>query len=224
MTEHISIDEMMEFLFEKKLDDSFLALSAKINAHLAKCDTCWEIYSKLVMAKELFNRIEEYTPRSERIAQNLLEGIIVFKRKQDMAVRISDCIDTIAKLKIAVKLKVSEMYDLVSEQLAGGNQYYNPTLAVAPKSAGLESQTDTGPKAIKSTIVDENQNRISIGLDRRLSAFFNEDVCPDNTLVALIPAESNMTPYFRYATTYEEGTVVVRFDDIEPGEYMIAFI
>lgn len=221
MTEHISIDDMMDFIFAGKLDDTVLAASAKINAHLAQCDTCWETYNKLLTAKETLDSAFNYTSRNERAKQNLLEGLLEFQSSEEgISVRIADCISALGKLKAAVKLKVESVYSLIGEQLTGGAQYYHPAFAVAAKSAGQSKQDD---KTIQSTIVDGNRNRISIGLDRTLAAFFNKDECPVNTLVVLIPTTLNSKPYFKYSASYDAHTVVARFSDVEPGEYIIAF-
>lgn len=216
MTEHISIDEMMAFIFAEKLDDDVLAASARIDAHMAQCDQCWETYSQLLAAKEAFDEVDSYMPRSERIAQKILLGLIKLQNRGEVAaVRISDCLST---LKAMVKLKVDNTCSLIGERLAGGQEYYNPALAIAAKSTGSD---DEGPKVMQSTLVDENRNRVTIGPDGTLAAFFNQTECPEGTLVLLVSTEEHTDPSFQFAQRYDAHTMVARFEDVEPGEYII---
>lgn len=221
MAEHISIDEMMAFIFAEKLDDAVLAASARIDAHMAQCDQCWETYSQLMAAKEAFDQVGGYMPKSERIAQKILMGLIELQSRQEAAAaRISDYASVLSSLKAAVKLKVDGLCSLIGGQLAGGNEYYNPMLAVATKSTGFNSEE---PNVVQSTLVDKNKNRVTIGLDGTLSAFFNQEECPEGTLVLLIPTEGDTEPGLQFAERYDAHTVAVRFDDVEPGEYVIVF-
>lgn len=223
---HISIDEMIDFIFTDSLDDSAIKMAAKINAHMAHCDTCWETYQKLLAASKAFDKIEYQVEKKQKVIQRLLEGFLEFRNAQGEGNNsVAACIAYLSKLKAVLRLRVENMYHLLCEQVSGEKTYYHPAFAVEAKSAGLDESADgrsTG--VIQSTLVDGNKSRISVGFDRTLAAFFNKRECPANTLVILIPVRTDVGPYFEYTVGYDDSTVVARFEDIAPGEYIIAFL
>ena len=219
---HISSEEMLEFFSANRITPEYIKLLARINAHVSSCEECRKAYDSLHDADEALDKIITYIPESQRLKLNLVKGLYLFENeKTEGKHKIQASISSIKEISAAIQLKVVSYSELAWEALSGGNQFYHPAFATSVKSSEDGSVRADGE--IKSTLIDDESNRITIGIDRTLSLFLNKNECLVDSIVILIPVDGKMQPYFEYATSYDDKTVVARFDDIEPGEYSVAF-
>ena len=56
MKEHITIEEMSEFLTYGKADDRFRELAMRINPHITRCGACRETYQMMLTASDALER------------------------------------------------------------------------------------------------------------------------------------------------------------------------
>lgn len=220
MSNHLTVDEMMEFICADKVDTAFFTLAAKVNAHLVSCDSCRKVYDALMAVDEAMDAVKAYTPKPKKTALQVLKGIILARGEGTLSPSfINNCVDSLAKAKTALMFNVENMCRLVSEQLGNGAVFYHPVLAATTKSYGGE-----GNDAIDSVLTDGENNQVSIGLDGTLTVVLNEDDYAEGTLVMLLPADSEEEPYSAVAEEYGKDTVSVRFENVSPGKYSIVLI
>lgn len=221
--EHVSIDDMMDFFSINKVSPETIRFMARINSHIMKCEECRKQYDALRDANETLDKIVSYIPESQKIKLNMIKGVYYFENERaDRKKGFQECVNFIKDITFSIKLKVMSFSELGWESITGGYSFFHPAFAASSKSVS-EINGNIAEGTIKSTLVDDDSNRISIGIDRTLSLFLNKNECLTNSIVILIPTEASMQPYFEYAQTYDDKTVVVRFDDIEPGDYIVAF-
>lgn len=189
---HVTVDEMLAFFCAKRIDADYMRLASKIHSHILACAECKKDYDTLLMADEALDKIIASAPHSQKA--DLREMVFL------------------------IRLKIRDFCEL-GWQAVNGRQYYHPAFAATSKSS-RKGIVDQG--VIRSTLVNEENDRISISPDHTLSLLLNKNECQKDTLVMLIPYQNSMQPYFQYTQNYDDETVIVRFENIEPGEYMVA--
>lgn len=216
---------MMEFICMSELNDDFYRMAAKVNSHIVKCQECREIYESLLAIDEAMEKAVTMVPKSQRIRIKLIERLYHFENKnEETKKRISEYADILKELTYSVRVKVESLGEIVCSSMTGGSQFYHPAFATSGKTfSSDEESVQTG--IIKSTVIDDDNNRITIGPDGTLSLFFNKSDCYPGTLVILIPEDSSQEPLFEYAMkdSHNEDMVVVRFEDVTRGDYTVAF-
>lgn len=218
---HITFNEMVDFYFADTLDDNFFEQAAKINAHLVECADCMHDNEALQATEESFNRCADMA--GNRKAE-LLEGIYRTESEHNPnCVSISGCVARIKRLKSKILVTIDDIDTLVCQKLGEASDMFRYPQFAAAKSIS-ESTVKQDPiqvGEITSMMLDSRKNRVSIGMDRTLSLYFKKDECPADTLVILIPNSSGIKPRFEYTRSYDEANVVVRFEDVHPGSYMV---
>lgn len=56
--DHLTIEEMLEFVTMKKLDERTLKLASRVNAHILRCDECLEQVKELQVIYEELGMID----------------------------------------------------------------------------------------------------------------------------------------------------------------------
>jgi len=51
---HLTVDEIIEFVSSSKLNDETVALSAKVNGHIRKCDKCMRLVNAFQLVHDEF--------------------------------------------------------------------------------------------------------------------------------------------------------------------------
>ena len=70
MNEHISFDDLQEFVYANKLTPALIRLGAKINSHVLVCTECAEQYDALL---ELREKTQHLSQSEERSTQQSLQ-------------------------------------------------------------------------------------------------------------------------------------------------------
>lgn len=223
MDEHITFDEMVEFISGKSITTEYMKLAARVNSHILKCKQCRADYQALLKADTALNSAAAYIPVSQRAKMKAVLGLYAFENNvRGVAVQLSECVRMLSELTNVVKFKIQSFTELMYEELTGTQEFYHPAFAAAQMSNSTSEEEDAQMGIMKSTLIDKDTNRITVSLDRRLSLYFNKSEAISGALIALIPTGSTGEPRFGYPTDYDDNKVVVRFTDVEPGEYIVA--
>lgn len=224
MNEHITFDEMAEFITATGITPEYMKLAARVNSHLVKCEDCRETYETLLKANDAFDEAISYVPVSRREKLRFFLALYTFVNKgTSVGVKLADCAEM--KFKSFVKFKVQSFTELVYEKIAGSREFYHPAFAVSLMSNKMseDEKDDDKSGVMKSTLVDDETNRVTVSLDRRISLFLNKSESMQGSLIALVPVDGTRgEPRFAYPMDYDEKKLVVRFTDVEPGEYIVA--
>lgn len=220
MDEHISDDDLFDYFEKDCFDDDFKKMTARINLHIRSCSLCRGKYDAIKEASESLDKISSYLPRKNRFQVNLIRWIYLYENQKDKeGKKLVECVERVKELTFSVLLKIKNFNELGWVSLSGQNEFYHPAFAAVGKST--EGRPSNG--VIKSIIVDGNNGRITIGIDRTLSLYFDKNDCTPGNMVILIPADAEAEPYFKFVDKYGDDMVVARFDDINPGDYIVAF-
>ena len=223
--EHLSIEDMISFISMTKVDEDFFEMAARVNSHIYKCRECRENYETLLAASEAIENAVLFVPKSQMAYFNLIKGLYLFENKREKTKKkLSECIDAIKDLTYLVQVNVASLGEIACNSLSGESQFYHPAFAVGGKSFS-NSPEDVQTGIIKSTVIDEDNNKVTIGQDGTLSLFFNKDECYPGTIVILIPEDASQEPLFEYSVedSHSEDMAVVKFEDVTPGNYTVAF-
>ena len=66
---HLTTNEIIDFVMENRLNDNFLQLASRVNAHILKCDKCLalvEAYQTVYDELERMGRLSEFEETAER--------------------------------------------------------------------------------------------------------------------------------------------------------------
>ena len=66
---HLTANEIIDFVMENKLDDNFFRLASRVNGHIMKCDKCLalvEAYQTVYDELERLDRLSEFEETAEK--------------------------------------------------------------------------------------------------------------------------------------------------------------
>ena len=58
MTEHINFEEIETLVYPQKVDPQYFSLAAKVNAHIAVCSQCRQVYEALLSVRQTAERVQ----------------------------------------------------------------------------------------------------------------------------------------------------------------------
>lgn len=219
MEDHITFEEISEFFFPSEVNESYLKTVARVNSHAMQCPLCKKRYAALLKYADTVDLKRSAMEQNEKNNLFVLRALCSLKAtSQEMENAIASCIEHIQSLSTYVLVKIKDFSEIVVDSMSSGINYRYPAFSTVPKSAGSSGQT-TG--IIKSSVVSDADNRISIGLDGTLSLYFNRETCDEKSWVLLAPTGEHQIPYYKRLERYDDHQYVARFFDITPGEYLV---
>lgn len=220
MNDHITFDEMSEFVLAKEFNDDFLKMSARINSHIQSCEQCSQLYRSLLSFNDAmeyeFVPAEELSGDKGIIARTLRKLDITSKEMQEA---VSNWMKNLDHLVARTNLTIKNFGELIINSADFGFEY--PAFAAYAKAYSDDEDEKAQSGVVKSTVIDGDSNRISIGLDGTLSIYFNRDNCDVHAWVLLAPTDEDHIPYFKPLEPYDSRLYVAKFYDITPGDYLV---
>lgn len=78
MSEHLSLDELIQFIGARKVNSEFFSLAARVNSHIRKCDACRQEYNTLLAIDHSISRLsvqkDTYAAGDNQIASMLTQA------------------------------------------------------------------------------------------------------------------------------------------------------
>ena len=220
MSNHISFDEMAEFLFAKEFNEDFMRMSSRINSHIQLCEECSQLYRSMLSFNDALDyetvALEELSEEKGIIARALRKLEITSKEMQEA---VGDWMKNLDHLVSRTNLTIKNFGEIIINSADFGFEY--PAFAAYAKAYSEEEDTTTQSGVVRSTVIDGDSNRISIGLDGTLSIYFNRDNCDVHAWVLLAPTDDEHIPYFKPLEPYDNRLYVARFYDVTPGDYLV---
>ena len=72
--EHISFDEMTDYVFADSLTADFIRESARINKHVMECPECYDMYQSLMVLHEEADRFASIETSGEKLLTRITKN------------------------------------------------------------------------------------------------------------------------------------------------------
>ena len=213
-TEHISFDEMSEYVFSKKAPAEFMSVAARINKHIMDCPECRKNYNALISLKDETEKIVAHESLDEKITTRIFAFLLSLEHSKPLRMIADECLGFEKWLSFSVK----NMREIIEIQSA---VFFHPKLATVMKSAALGQDLGETETEIKSSLFDRKRNRVSIGLDGTLSLYLDAADHSAGKRVIILPDDYEASPQMFELTRYDDSISYVRFEGIVPGQYTI---
>ena len=102
-----------------------------------------------------------------------------------------------------------------------GTEFTHPRLKTVMKSSAEGDQEEEVETVLRSSVIDGQRNRVSIGLDGTLSLYFDAEEHAAGQRVLVLPEDEEAVPQMLELTRYDDRISYVRFEGIQPGEYTV---
>ena len=202
--EHIGIEQMMDVIMATHVDSEYMRKIAAINAHIMKCDECKQVYQNLLNADDT------------------LETELALARGQENQVVESSKDNSASGLTERLRLSIISFAELIVESLDSLCEFYHPAIAGMAKSYS-DNDCLARDDRIRSSVVDDDKNRISISRDRTLSVYYGKQYYHVGDTIEIASVHDQTMKFESVFEDYDSQTVVARFNDMEIGEYIVSF-
>ncbi len=211
---HISFEEMANYLFSDGRDKDFLATAARINKHVMECEDCRKLYSTVIALRDEADAFA----RHENLAERTILRIISYFYSMSIQKPIKTLLDECKRFKLLLSFNIKNLREL-AETTASGFSY--PKLVTVMKSSTDENKVEESESVIYSSLIDQNKNRVSIGLDGTLTMYFDNKEHSVGKRVMVIPDDETMQLQMIELRPYDRSLSYVRFEGVTPGSYTI---
>ena len=217
-TEHLTFDEMVEFVCYDKYDDSFKKMAVKNNSHLFKCHECARVFNDILATKKAF---ESYANKQSLIAKVKFYAISALlqtdKKLGIVGNSIEKMFDSFDVSFEKMRLSIANLSKIEINNNSMGLCFTHPTGLAYSKSYGNSCESEG---IIESVLID-GKSKIRIDLDGTLIVELDEKYCSDGMVLFLLPLDDNTNSYVSIARKISPGLVRAEFEEVEPGEYQI---
>lgn len=212
--EHISYEEMADYVFSDGRGGDFIKTAARINRHVMSCPACGEMYRGLMALRD---RAEEYAAVDtvqEKLLIRLFRALLITEPEKAGEKILEDC----RRFKLWLSFRVKNL-----RELAGINAeaLTYPRLVTVMRSATGPDGVEKTESVIRSSLFDRQKNRVSIGLDGTLSLYFDSAEYSAGSRVLILPNDGDADPQMIELVRYDDSICYVRFEGISPGKYTV---
>lgn len=211
---HIHIDflDLAEYVFSNGRGSSFLKKAATINYKVMECPECYQTYLALTRLRDHAEQYVSLETSSEKLLIKLLRFFLTESASSTVEQLVNEC----SRFKAWISFNIKSMKELVQTSNQG---FSNPRLVTV-----MNSSTGKGEEVksvIRSSLVDKNKNRVTIGLDGTLSLYFDSNVYSEGKRVVVVPDDDEAEPVMIELQQYDDSISYVRFEGIKPGKYTV---
>ena len=211
MENHISFEEISEYIFGENKAETFFEQEKRINSHIMKCSECYKMYEALVNLDEKIDDYKFFRMLESEKRVRLINAL----KKAYSNLSISKIIDMVYSLAELTAFKIeSNMRTII-----GTNGYYNPKFADVMKSTSTDDKIKE--RELKSTIVNSENIQICISLDGTLSIYASSADYKEGQKIALMPKDTEKEILIKEFKEYNCDTLYARFFDIDSNEYEV---
>lgn len=210
--EHIAFEDMADFIFN---EDVSLEIAAKFNKHMMECSKCYQMYDALYTLHESMDEYLNAETDGEKLRTRIFEVLWSVRKSEPVEKLVAEC----GRFRHWISLEVNSAKRLVQMD---ASDFAHPKLVTVMKSSTGDDSEKITQSVIRSSLSDENNNRVSIGLDGTLSLYFSLSEHPVGQRVILLPDDPEAVPQIAALDGYDSSISFVRFEGICPGQYTIA--
>ena len=209
---HVSFEEMSDYVFSNIDKDDFISIASKINKHVMECASCKECYERLMQLKDAIVKIQSHETVDERLKTRLFA--LLYTMEKPTKNLINECFGFQKWLTFSIK-----NYREISQSQS--KDFSHPVLATVMNSVTPGQESEVTETEIMSSLCDRNRNRVSIGLDGTLSLYFDATDHSAGKRVVILPDDTEKESQMLELTRYDESISYVRFEGISPGQYTV---
>ncbi|MBQ9945522.1 MAG: hypothetical protein IJO68_03255 [Clostridia bacterium] len=83
MAEHLTIDEILDFVTMDNIDENTLSLIARVNSHILVCKECFELVNAIQLIQEEFERLQTSSDFRSFVSERYSNGRVSSSELQD---------------------------------------------------------------------------------------------------------------------------------------------
>lgn len=213
-TSHISFTNMADYIYSSGREENFMATAAKINKHVMECPQCRTMYSTLLSLQEESAAYARHANIKEKTLLQMIGCFYSAEIEKSIETLLEEC----SRFQLLLSFCIKNMQELAAEASAG---FAYPKLMTVMKSSSDDSCLEESESVIVSSLIDQNKNRVRIGLDGTLSLYFDAKEHPAGKRVMVIPDDETAAPQMIELTQYDRSLSYVRFEGVAPGRYTV---
>lgn len=222
--EHITFDELAEFVSHSGNAAEFLKLAARINAHICSCPECYSVYDALVSLQDSVEDLQCENSLREKIQLGLLKSVHEKAVSDPIWKRVArHTVDNISRIKVSVGLYMKSLSEISVSDFDARHCFYHPVRAGAVKSYG-DKKSSLDRNELKSVLVDEQMNRIAVDEDGTLAVRITKKQGGDNPAFFLVNAEDPSSIFPAEGVDGSDGMIRAVYYDVKPGKYYLIVI
>lgn len=144
MNNHLTFDEMVDFVYATKVTNETIQLAQKVNSHIFTCKECREVFDSIRGVKEITDDMIRANAIKMATANNTADKVSMLDK-------------FVASISLVIQDKKNLIIDKIKSLKEGPAFDFGYQVALATRGAGQESSPT------KSTLVDEDNeyNQIS---------------------------------------------------------------
>lgn len=213
MNEHITFEEMVDYVFVEDRPNDFFETAAKMNYHIMNCEECGKMYNALMDLNESVLQYNSVETEEQRIFIKVFGALYMLNSDKT----VSALVEESKNFKVWISFDIINQQEIMS---CNNNSFIHPHMVSAMKSS-TDDEAEISNTEIQSSIFDKNNNRVSIGLDGTLSLYFDSSQHKAGQRVILLPDDEELETKIIEMKRYDSSICSVRFEGITPGKYTV---
>lgn len=213
MNEHISFDDMMDYVFSVDTSNNYIKRAAIINNHIIECDECNMMYNALMSLNESVLHYNSIESEEQRVFIKVFGALFMMNSEKT----ISTLVEESKGFKVWISFDILNLQEISNST---SDSFTHPHLVSAMKSSTDDESMITDTE-IRSSLYNKKKNRVSIGLDGTLSLYFDSSEHKAGQRVILLPDDEELEAKIIEMKRYDSSICSVRFEGITPGKYTV---
>lgn len=207
MNEHLEFEEIVEFLNSTGNSQSDLALAEKVNQHLMKCESCYQMYNALLE----FENLSHFLNNDDNLQMRKVLISLKNKLPADKKTSINKIFKNIQKGFNEIVMQIGDGIDLMSS--SNSFNFVHPLAIGSRGNSGSNKETD------KYRLIDDENTYNRIYYKNGLLMFeLDREKYKDMPVVLIVGGND----YLDICPTQEEnGKIVAKFNNLREGQYTI---
>lgn len=214
MDKHIEFNDMMEYVFAEEFSPEFLSVAAAFNKHIMECDACREMYHQLFNLREAMEAYSLFLAKPAKTQFRVFSALSNVKKNES----VEKILELSGRFRDWISFSINSLRDISWGNASG---FQHPRLVTEMKSVTGDGAVEKSESVIRSSLLDEQKNRVSVGLDRTLTVYLQANSCKEGQQILLLPEDDSSSPELQSLEKYDGSCLYARFLDVDPGQYSI---
>ncbi|HCS73590.1 MAG TPA: hypothetical protein DIW17_06930 [Clostridiales bacterium] len=219
MKEHLSFDEIVNFIYANRIDKNYKLSATRINSHICSCMECYKMYDAVLETRNTTDSLCAAMTEKERMQVRILKALYQQEKDEKLESLMENLKKQIGTLHPAIHVCIESLKEISALPTNSSFSFFHPLRTAAVKAHGRTSENQESK--VRSVLVDASMNRISISQDCSLSIRLDNSQCNESRIIFLLMKNSMNTAKIGVPRSNENGKLLYIFDDIKPGEYEI---
>ncbi|MBQ6621215.1 MAG: hypothetical protein IJH75_00065 [Mogibacterium sp.] len=218
MSDCLSFKECEEFIYHKgRVTPDYLRLASRVLEHIRGCEACNEMYRTMLEAHDAAEEILDHAENGLTVKEKVLRALRNYRNaSEELLEGWSRKLDDPS---LEFPLQIKSRREIAMEGYRGKMAFSHPVVAGTSKGYGGNVFRMDGEQ-MRSILIDEDFNRISIEMDGSLILRLDPKLAPEGGYAMLVSKDYDLV-LIEEIEAGVDGMSQVYFEDVLPGEYVV---